>query len=60
MSNPAVLDSLQRRMRAMHSLYHQAVDSMTIDHVNHFEREGVVPIAFCLFHITNMLNRPAS
>ena len=38
----------------MHSLYHQAVDSMNIDHVNHFEREGVVPIAFCLFHITNM------
>ena len=54
MSNPAVLDSLQRRMRAMHSLYHQAVDSMDIEHVNHFEREGVVPIAFCLFHITNM------
>lgn len=54
MSNPAVLDSLQRRMRAMHSLYEQAVDSMDIEHVNHFEREGVVPIAFCLFHITNM------
>ena len=54
MSNPAVLDSLQRRMKAMHSLYHQAVDSMGIEHVNHFEREGVVPIAFCLFHITNM------
>ncbi len=54
MSNAAVLDSLQRRMKAMHSLYHQAVTTMTIDHVNHFEREGVVPIAFCLFHITNM------
>jgi hypothetical protein len=51
---PAVLDSLQRRMKAMYSLYHQAVDSMGIEHVNHFEREGVVPIAFCLFHITNM------
>ena len=54
MSNPAVLDSLQRRMKAMHSLYHQAVATMTIEHVNHFEREGVLPIAFCLFHITNM------
>ena len=54
MSNPAVLDSLQRRMRAMHSLYHQAVDSMSIEHVNHFEREGVLPIAFSLFHYTNM------
>ena len=56
MSNPAVLDSLQRRMKAMHSLYHQAVTTMTIEHVNHFEREGVVPIAFCLFHITNMID----
>jgi hypothetical protein len=55
-SSSLVLDSLRRRMRAMHSLYHQAVETMTIDHVNHFEREGVVPIAFCLFHITNMID----
>ena len=55
MTDP-ILDSLQRRMRAMHSLYYDAVDTMTIDHVNHFEREGVVPIAFCLFHITNMID----
>jgi hypothetical protein len=51
-----ILDSLQRRMRALHSLYYDAVGTMTIDHVNHFEREGVVPIAFCLFHITNMMD----
>jgi hypothetical protein len=49
-----ILDSLQRRMRAMHSLYYQAVDSMDLSHVNHFEREGVLPIAFSLFHYTNM------
>lgn len=49
-----VLDSLQRRMRAMHSLYFQAVGSMGAEHVNHFEREGVLPIAFSLFHYTNM------
>jgi hypothetical protein len=48
------LDSLQRRMAAMHSLYYQAVDTMDLDHVNHFEREGVLPIAFSLFHYTNM------
>lgn len=54
MSNPAVLDSLQRRMKAMHSLYHQALDSMAPEHVNHFERDGVLPIAFSLFHITSM------
>lgn len=49
-----ILDSLQRRMRAMHSLYYQAVDTMGLEHVNHFEREGVLPIAFSLFHYTNM------
>ncbi|MEI7591638.1 MAG: DinB family protein [Actinomycetes bacterium] len=48
------LDSLQRRMAAMHSLYYQAVSTMDLDHVNHFEREGVLPIAFSLFHFTNM------
>ncbi len=48
------LESLQRRMRAMHSLYYQAVSTMELEHVNHFEREGVLPIAFCLFHYTNM------
>src|SRR5437764_1372105 len=51
-----ILDSLQRRMRAMHSLYEQAIESMDLDHVNHFEREGVLPIAFSLFHITNMID----
>jgi hypothetical protein len=49
-----LLDSLQRRMRTMHSLYYQAVDTMELPHVNHFEREGVLPIAFSLFHYTNM------
>lgn len=48
------LDSLQRRMAAMHGLYYQAVSTMDIDHVNHFERDGVLPIAFSLFHYTNM------
>ncbi len=49
-----ILDSLQRRMAAMHSLYYQAVSTMDLEHVNHFEREGVLPIAFSLFHFTNM------
>jgi len=48
------LDSLQRRMATMHSLYYQAVSTMGLEHVNHFEREGVLPIAFSLFHYTNM------
>jgi DinB superfamily len=48
------VDSLRRRMRAMHSLYADAVATMGPEHVNHFEREGVLPIAFSLFHYTNM------
>jgi hypothetical protein len=51
-----VLDSLKRRMRALHSLYTDALATMDIDQVNHFEREGVVPIAFSLFHIANMID----
>ena len=47
-------DSLVRRMRTMHGLYHEACDTMGLEHVNHFEREGVLPIAFSLFHYTNI------
>ena len=53
-SSPLVLDSLQRRMKALESLYEQAVTTMDLEHVNHFEREGVLPIAFSLFHYLNM------
>lgn len=49
-----ILDSLRRRMRAMHSLYEDAVATMEIGHVNHFERDGVLPIAFSLFHFVNV------
>ncbi len=54
MSGRLILDSLRRRMRAMHSLYYQAVTSMSLEHVNHFERDGVLPIAFSLFHAANI------
>ncbi len=53
MTDP-MLDSLQRRMAVMHGLYYQACDSMGPEHVNHFEREGVLPIAFSLFHYVNI------
>lgn len=48
------LDSLRRRMAALHSLYADAVASMGPAHVNHCERDGVVPIAFSLFHVANL------
>ena len=55
-SESLVLDSLQRRMRALFSLYYDAVATMDVGQVNHFEREGVLPIAFSLFHIVNMID----
>jgi hypothetical protein len=56
MSDDLILDSLQRRMRALHSVYRDAVATMDLGQVNHFEREGVLPIAFSLFHIVNMMD----
>lgn len=53
-SDDLTLDSLRRRMHALHSLYTQAVTTMDVEHVNHVEREGVLPIAFSLFHYLNM------
>ena len=49
-----ILDSLRRRMRAMHSLWEDAVATMSLDQVNHVEREAVLPIAFSLFHLTQI------
>jgi len=54
MSNQLVIDSLRRRFRALFSLYEDALSDMTLEHVNHREKEGVVPIAFSLFHYVNM------
>jgi hypothetical protein len=54
MTDDLLLDSLRRRMAAMHTLWYDAVDTMELEHVNHFERPGVLPIAFSLFHYPNM------
>lgn len=51
---PVILDSLRRRMRAMHSLWEDAVATMSVDQVNHVEREPVLPIAFSLFHFVQI------
>lgn len=42
--------SLVRRVAAMHALWQQGVADLTTDQVNHFERPGVLPIAFTLLH----------
>lgn len=44
------LDLLRRRMRVMNSLWERAVSDMTLEQVNHHERDGVLPIAFSLMH----------
>jgi hypothetical protein len=49
-----ILDSLRRRMRAMHSLWEDAVATMDVDQVNHVERAPVLPIAFSLFHLVQL------
>jgi hypothetical protein len=54
MSPDLILDSLQRRMGAMHSLWEDAVATMNIDQVNHVERDPVLPIAFSLFHLVQI------
>jgi hypothetical protein len=42
--------SLLRRLRAVHSLYREALATMDLTQVNHVERDGVLPIAFSLVH----------
>ncbi len=54
MSDHLILDSLRRRMRAMHSLYEDACATMGVDQINHVEKEPCLPIAFSLFHYVNM------
>ena len=48
------LDSLRRRMRAMHSLWEDAVSTMDLEQVNYVERAPVLPIAFSLFHFVQI------
>ena len=54
MSYEIALESLRRRMRAMHSLWEDAVATMSLEQVNHVEREPVLPIAFSLFHFVQI------
>ncbi|MEX1255289.1 MAG: hypothetical protein WEE64_13205 [Dehalococcoidia bacterium] len=49
MSN-ILVTSLQNRVRAMNELWERAVSDMTLEQVNHQERQSVLPIAFSLSH----------
>jgi hypothetical protein len=43
--------SIARRIAAVHALWQQGVSDLTLAQVNHFERPGVLPIAFTLMHL---------
>ena len=45
-----LVPSLRNRIRAMNTLWERCLQDMTLDHVNHKERDGVLPIAFSLSH----------
>lgn len=47
-------DVLQRRMRGMHALWLEALATMGAEHVNHFERPNVLPIAFTVNHMVRL------
>ncbi len=42
--------SLLRRLRAVHSLYDSACETMDLEHINHVAVPGALPIAFSLVH----------
>lgn len=44
------VNSLRNRIRALNTLYARCLEDMTLEHVNHHERAGVLPIAFSLSH----------
>ncbi|HUF54851.1 MAG TPA: hypothetical protein VMR52_13965 [Dehalococcoidia bacterium] len=58
-SDPFV-QSLRNRIRAMNIIWERAVSDMTLDQMNHHEREGVLPIAFSFTHYIQAQDQSAS
>jgi hypothetical protein len=54
LDRPAVSEewraSIIARIHAVHALWQEGVADLTVAHVNHVERAGVLPIAFTLMH----------
>lgn len=44
------VSSLRNRIRAMNTLWERAASDLTLEQVNHHEREGVLPMAFSFSH----------
>ena len=54
------VNSLRNRIRAMNTIYERAVSDMSLEHVNHHERAGVLPIAFSLSHFMRVQDQSIS
>jgi hypothetical protein len=50
MSEEMFVNSLRNRIRAMNILWERAASDLTLEQVNHHEREGVLPMAFSFSH----------
>jgi len=54
------VNSLRNRIRAMNVLWERAVSDLTLEQVNHHEREGVLPMAFSFSHYIRAQDQPVS
>jgi len=54
------VQSLRNRIRALNTIYERAISDMTLDQVNHHEREGVLPIAFSFSHFMRFQDQSIS
>jgi hypothetical protein len=50
MAENVFVESLKNRIRAMNTLWERAASDLTLDQINHHEREGVLPMAFSFSH----------
>ena len=54
------VQSLRNRIRALNILWERAVSDLTLDQMNHHEREGVLPMAFSFSHFMRAQDQAAS
>ncbi len=60
MSGDIFVQSLANRIRAMNILWERAISDMTLEQVNHHERELVLPIAFSFTHFMHAQDQSIS
>lgn len=54
------VQSLRNRVRAMNILWERAVSDVTLEQMNHHEREGVLPMAFSFSHFMRAQDQTVS